>query len=67
MTPFSLHRRPCRPVRRIRATEPGERLFLSVACCHPQLGDFFLATFDARLSAQPHAPNETASLHTLWR
>lgn len=53
--------------RRLRATAPGERLFLSVGCSHPELGDFFLATFDARLSAAPHLPNETASLRTLWR
>ncbi len=53
--------------RRIKATEPGERLFLSVGCTHPDYGDFFLATFDARLSAQPHLPNETASLGTLLR
>lgn len=56
---------PCR--RRLRATAPGDRLFLSVACSHPELGDFFLATFDARLSQAPHLPNETASLRTLWR
>lgn len=56
---------PCS--RRIKATEPGERLFLSVGCTHPEYGDFFLATFDARLSAQPHLPNETASLGTLLR
>lgn len=30
-------------------------------------GDYFLATFDARPSSQPHLPNETASLRTLWR
>lgn len=53
--------------RRIKATEPRERLFLSVGCSHPEYGDFFLATFDARVSSQPHLPNETASLSTLWR
>lgn len=38
-----------------------------MGCTHPDYGDFFLATFDARLSAQPHLPNETASLGTLLR
>lgn len=55
------------PRRRLRATAPGDRLFLSVGCTHPEYGDFFLATFDARPSAHPHLPNETASLRTLWR
>jgi DUF1365 family protein len=58
---------PAPACRRLKATEPGERLFLSVGCSHPEMGDFFLATFDARLSSQPHLPNETASLATLWR
>ncbi|KAL4448927.1 hypothetical protein ABPG77_007644 [Micractinium sp. CCAP 211/92] len=68
--PKALHVSPLMDMRstwRIKATEPGERLFLSVGCTHPDYGDFFLATFDARLSAQPHLPNETASLGTLLR
>jgi len=61
------HPQPLHPCRRIKATEPGERLFLSVGCTHPDYGDFFLATFDARISSRPHLPNETASLGTLLR
>lgn len=68
--PKALHVSPLMDMRstwRIKATEPRERLFLSVGCSHPEYGDFFLATFDARVSSQPHLPNETASLSTLWR
>lgn len=46
---------------RLHATSPGERLFLSVKCSHPELGDtFFSATFDAKKSEEPHVPNEAA-------
>ena len=48
--------------RQLRASEPGERLFLSVGVLHPQLGPYFSAVLDARVSKQPHLPNETASL-----
>lgn len=68
--PKALHVSPLMDMRstwRIKATEPRERLFLSVGCSHPEHGDFFLASFDARISSQPHLPNETASLGTLWR
>jgi hypothetical protein len=68
--PKALHVSPLMDMRstwRIKASDPRERLFLSVACSHPELGDFFRATFDARLSSAPHLPNETASLGTLWR
>lgn len=68
--PKALHVSPLMDMKatwQLRATEPGERLFLSVGCSHPEHGDYFLATFDARPSSQPHLPNETASLRTLWR
>lgn len=49
----------------IRASRPGEQLFVSVGATHPQLGRFFIATLDAAVSNAPHLPNETASLATL--
>ena len=54
--------------RTLKASEPGERLTLSVAASHPELGDFFLASLSARVdAAAPAAPSERAGLRTLLR
>ena len=50
--------------RTLRAEAPGERLRLSVAAAHPELGDFFLAELRAR-RADRAARNEHAGLATL--
>lgn len=51
----------------VKAPPPtGSKIFLSVAATHPEYGDYFLATLDAkRDTTAPQLPNEVASVGTL--
>jgi DUF1365 family protein len=54
--------------RTLKASAPSEKLFLSVAASHPELGEYFIAALSADLDiVAPHWPNELASLESLWK
>ena len=68
--PKALHVSPLMDMQNVwtvKAPPPtAARLFLSVSATHPELGDYFVASLDAKRDVSaPDVPNEVASLRTL--
>ncbi|KAK9813210.1 hypothetical protein WJX72_010648 [[Myrmecia] bisecta] len=68
--PKTLHVSPLMDMKsswRLRASQPGDSLQLTVAVSHPELGHFFYAGLHAKRAARSSLTNEEAGLATLWR
>ena len=65
LLPKPLHVSPLQDMRaswRLQATVPGDKLHVTVACRHPELGHFFVATLDATIAQSVSDPERWAFL-----